>query len=263
MPRLVNARTTVCATCWSTPASICGSASRIVTSAAHVDEERRELAADRTAADHRDPRGHVIELEHVVGREDARRRRTRSRARERAAQEPVAMHTLAPAHLGAVGDARRGGSGRRAGCRCPATIVTLRPFSSVSSPPTSRSTTCCLRTWLAARSTSAAPAVHAELGRAPHGAQHLAVSSSSFAGMQPQLRHVPPTRLLLDDRDVHAGRRAVERGGVSAGTAAEHHEIEFRRIDFFGHGADPFPRRLKSFRSGPSAPRTPRGSPDR
>ena len=33
MPRFVNARTTVCATCWSTPARTCGSASRIVTSA--------------------------------------------------------------------------------------------------------------------------------------------------------------------------------------------------------------------------------------
>src|SRR5207248_11790560 len=38
---------------------------------ADVDEERRELAPDRAAADHRDPAGHFGELEHIVGGEDA------------------------------------------------------------------------------------------------------------------------------------------------------------------------------------------------
>ena len=60
-----------------------------------------------------------------------------------------------------------------------------------------------------------------------------AVCSSSLAGMQPQFRQVPPTPLLLDHGDVQPGRRAVERGGVAAGAATEHDEIEF--VGHCGH----------------------------
>ena len=60
-----------------------------------------------------------------------------------------------------------------------------------------------------------------------------AVCSSSLAGMHPRFKQVPAEALLLDDRDVHSGRRAVERRRVTAGTASQHDQIEI-----FGQRAD-------------------------
>ena len=108
MPRFWNARTTVCATCWSTPVSICGSASRIVTSRARVDEERRELAADRAAADHRDarrePRAAAAPLRTTARAAPSNASPSTARAR---GDEPVAIEHVAPADHAAVGDADR------------------------------------------------------------------------------------------------------------------------------------------------------------
>ena len=88
MPRFVNARCTVCATCWSTPARICGSDFEERDLGAHVDEERRELAADRTAADHgararalRRAVKHMVGRQHLVAVEVETRRRQRTRPR--------------------------------------------------------------------------------------------------------------------------------------------------------------------------------------
>ena len=63
--------------------------------------------------------------------------------------------------------------------------------------------------------------------------------------MQPAVQAGAAEPLLLDDRDAHAGRRAVERGRVAAGTAAEHDEIEFFGRSF-GHDVDLSRRQLRA-----------------
>ena len=117
MPRLVNARTTVWATCWSTPARICGSASRIVTSAptsTRNDANSQPIAPPPTTATRA---GTVVELEHVDRTRARARRRTRSRSTgERARRRTGRDEHVAAAHLGAVGDANGPAVGReRAG----------------------------------------------------------------------------------------------------------------------------------------------------
>ena len=63
--------------------------------AADVGEVRRELAADRAAADDRGARRDLVELEQVVGREDVRRRRTAMPGSSRG-DEPVARISASP-----------------------------------------------------------------------------------------------------------------------------------------------------------------------
>ena len=137
----------------------------------------------------------------------------------------------------------RGARPRPAPCPCPATTVTLRPFSSVSSPRVRRSITCCLRAWLARRSSVGWPASTPNSLAAPTTRSTSAVCSSSFAGMHPTWRQVPPDLRLLDHRDVETGRRAVQRGGVATGAATKHDDIEvfrhsrsFSRPSFFPIG---------------------------
>ena len=84
MPRLVNARTTVCATCWSTPREHLRERFEDRDLGTDVDEERCELAADRAAADDRDARRDRVDLQHVVGREHAPAVELESVDRERA-----------------------------------------------------------------------------------------------------------------------------------------------------------------------------------
>ena len=68
--------------------------------------------------------------------------------------------------------------------------------------------------------------VHAELGRAPHRAQHLGGLQQLLGRDAAAVQAGAAEPLLLDDRDAHARRRAVERGRVAARTTAEHDEIE-------------------------------------
>ena len=76
----------------------------------------------------------------------------------------------------------------------PGTIVTLRPFSKVSRPPTRRSTTACLRTCVSANSIVGA-AAWTPNSAAPFTVRKTsAVWSNSLAGMHPQFKHTPPSR---------------------------------------------------------------------
>ena len=83
---------------------------------ADVDEERRELAADRAAADRPHARRDRLQLEHVVGRRGRARRRTRGPG-SHARDEPVARISDVARELGAVGDADAVARRRRPRCR--------------------------------------------------------------------------------------------------------------------------------------------------
>jgi hypothetical protein len=77
----------------------------------------------------------------------------------------------------------------------PGTTVTLRPFSSVSSPLVSRLMTWCLRSWQVDSCIDGSPATVIPNSPAPRIVRSTsAVWSSSLAGMQPRCRHVPPRR---------------------------------------------------------------------
>ena len=172
IPRLVNARATVCATCWSTPVRICGQHLEQRHLGAHVDEERCELAADRAAADHRDARRHLVDLEHIIGREDAvaverepvdrqRPRRRTGRDRSRCDRGPRCRRRP------------RSSARRAASVPVPGTTVTLRSLEQRFEPgrePVDDAVLAGLRRRELERR---GRDLDAELGRATHGAQHL------------------------------------------------------------------------------------------
>ena len=94
-----------------------------------------------------------------------------------------------------------------------------------------------------------------------------AVSRNALAGMQPRLRHVPPSASFSTMRHLEPGRRGVQRGGVPAGPATDHHEIELlgRRDHLFRSRTSTLglrsvtvaPRRARrAFRRSPSSQRT-------
>ena len=49
---------------------------------------------------------------------------------------------------------------------------------------------------------------------------------SAFDGMHPTFRHVPPSRVLLDQDDVAAELGGAGRGGVAAGPTADHEHVD-------------------------------------
>ncbi|GMU77940.1 MAG: hypothetical protein AMXMBFR46_07380 [Acidimicrobiia bacterium] len=67
---------------------------------------------------------------------------------------------------------------------------------------------------------------HAELGCAPHRAQHLGGLEEVLRGDAALVQARPADALLLDDGDLQPGRPPVQRGGVAARTATQHHQVE-------------------------------------
>ncbi len=117
----------------------------------------------------------------------------------------------------------------------PATTVTLRPLSSDSRPDVSRSTTACLRVCEVASSSAGSEVSTPNSAAPPHGPQHLGGLEQLLGRDAAPVQAGAADPLLLDDGDVHAGARAVERGRVPARTATEDDEIEV-----VGHGRAPF-----------------------
>ena len=196
---------------------------------ADVDEERRELASDRAAAHDRDAAGHPAHLQHVVGRQHALAVELEAGNRELPGRGAGRDQHVPAADLGAAG--RHGPCARRRASEpVPGTIVTLRPLSSISRPPTRRSTTACLRTWVSDELDRRRRRVHPELGRAADRPQHLGRLEELLGRDAPAVQAGAAEAALLDDRDAQAGRRAVERGRVAARAAAEHDEVEVGRI---------------------------------
>ena len=133
MPRFANARATVCATCWSTPARICGSTSRSVTSAPTSTRNDANSQPIAPPPIDRDARRHLVELEHVVRGEHARPRRTRSpRSAGAAATNRSRSTTLRP--RSSVPSETRIVRPSGASVPVPGTTVTLRPLSSDLEP---------------------------------------------------------------------------------------------------------------------------------
>ena len=71
--------------------------------------------------------------------------------------------------------------------------MTLRRLSSVARPPTSWSTTFCLRAWVTEKSMVGSAVFTPKVAASSTARRTAAVSSSSLAGMQPTLRQVPPS----------------------------------------------------------------------
>ena len=204
-----------------------GSASSSVTSAPDVGEERRELAADRAGADDRDAPGHLLELEHVIGREDALpvELEPGKRARRRAGREDQRV----AAHLGAVGETHRGiGAGDdRAGA---GDDVDLAPLEQRLEPARQPVDDLLLAGLARAEVERRRARVDAELLGAAHRAEHLGGLEQLLGRDAAAVQAGAADALLLDERDAQAGRRAVERGRVPAGSATEDDDI-----DVFGH----------------------------
>ena len=106
-----------------------------------------------------------------------------------------------------------------------------------STPPVSPLTILSLRAWTCAMSMpiAASPSVR------PHSFQSCATfsawacSRSAFVGMQPQLRHVPPSDgRALDHRGLQPELRRTDGGDVAARARADDHDVVFvRHYPFF------------------------------
>ena len=176
---------------------------------AGVDEERRELATDRAAADHRDARRDRRRAASTSS-DDSTRSPSNAKPSTASARgdEPVAISTLRPRIIGAVGDADRPAVGlEHAGAGDDRDLAALQQRLEPGREPVDDASAC-------GSATSRARSAGAEVSTpnsaaAAHRAQHL-------GGLQQLLgRDAAPVQaraadpLLLDDGDVHA--RAARR----------------------------------------------------
>ena len=193
MPRRVNERTTTSATSGSQPGRIFGSASSRVTCDAEVGHHRRELAADRAAADDRDRLRQSRRVEHLVGGEHERPSGSKPgmvRGTEPDGEDDVRRQS------GVDGSRRRGHLDDRVGEQ-PADAgddrhlaLLIRP----ARPSVELVDDSALRSRLTANSTRRLAGLDAELlGAGDACGRRDAVSRNSLAGMQPRCRQVPPT----------------------------------------------------------------------
>ena len=173
--------------------------------AADVGEVRRELAADRAAADDRGARrapGPARARGRTTG---SARRRSRSPGVD-AASEPVARISASPVSS-VPSETRTWCAAASTIVPVPGTTVTLRPLSSDSRPLVSRSTTCCLRAWLVGEVERRLAGVDAELLGAADGAQHLGGLQQLLGRDAAPVQAGPADPRLLDHRDVAARPR--------------------------------------------------------
>ena len=161
------------------------------------------------------------------------------RARGRAGRDDH----VAAAHLGAVGDAHRAAVGvEHARTGDDRDLAALEQGLEPADEPVDDRLLAHLRL---AELDRRGRRVHAELGRVLDGAEDLGGLQELLGRDAAAVQAGASEPVLLDDGDAHAGRRAVERGGVTAGPAAEHDEIEFFGGSF-GHDVDLSRRQLRA-----------------
>ena len=230
MPRFVNARTTVCATCWSTPVSICGSASRIVTSAptsTRNDANSQPIAPPPMTATRA---GTSVELR-ARGRTTARASPSNVEAvdGERAATSRSRSSTLRP-RISVPSETRIDAAVGRRALPVPGDDRDLAALQQRLEPLGEPVDDALLAGLRGRRARAWAPRSATPNSAAPRTVRSTsAVCSSSLAGMQPRCRQVPPTRCSSTIAMFMPAARAVERGGVAARSATEDDEVEVVR----------------------------------
>ena len=194
-PRFLSERATILPTSASVGARMRGSASITVTSlpmSTRVDANSTPITPPPMM-----PTRGGTSVSSSTWSDDRTRTPSKSRPGSARGDDPVVMTRLSPST--SVPSARRT---RWAPASTPASTtsprlsntVTSRPCSSVSSPLVRRSTIACLRTWLRPRSSVGSPASTPNSAAPRTVRSTSAVWSSSFAGMHPRWRQVPPTR---------------------------------------------------------------------
>ena len=171
------------------------------------------------AVDDGNPRGNVVHGEHVVGGQHLRAVELEPGNGKRRGAEPVAIRTLRPRIWVPSETCTVRPSG--ASVPVPGIVVTLRPLSNDSSPDVRRSITAACAS--ATREVHArCRGLHAELGRAAHGAQHLGrlqqllgrdaaavqARTADAAAPRPSRCSCRPTRRRARPRSRRARRRA-------------------------------------------------------
>ena len=129
----------------------------------------------------------------------------------------------------------------------PSKIVIFFDFMKPVRPLTRPSTTFCLRAWAEAKSTVGCAGLDAELGGVGDVAVHRRRLEERLGRDAATVEAGAAHLVLLDDGDVEAGGRGVERGAVSAGAAADHHEIEVGPVSWASDMSAP----VVEARSGP------------
>ena len=146
------------------------------------------------------------------------------RAATRAATNPVAIKTLRAAQLGAVGDAHGATVGReRARAGDDRDLAALQQRLEAARQPVDHLLLADLGDRHVERGRRR---LHAELGRVADGAVDLGGLQQLLGRDAAAVQAGAADPALLDHGDVQAGRCAVERGGVSAGPATQHDEVE-------------------------------------
>ena len=231
MPRFVNARTTVLRDLLVDAGQDLRQRFEDRDLGADVDEERRELAADRAAADRPRRARDTVELEHVIGRQHALAVELEARTGERARRRPVASDDVACRAPRCRRTRDRAAVGReRAGAGDDRDLAALQQRLEAASAGRSTS---CLRAWVSRGRASAPRLCTPNSAALLHRAQHLGglqqLLGRDAAAVQARAADPP----LLDHRDVQAGGRAVERGRVAAGAAPR-----TTRSNSLGHASD-------------------------
>ena len=217
IPRFLKDRPTTAATSVSQPVRIAGSASSTVTATPMSDEHRRELTADRPAADHRGALRQRREVEELVGGDDDAA--VDLEAGQGARHRPRGEHHEAPgqARAPASGPSTTRTTPSASRRPVPLATVTPRPLSSPDRPLKSRSTTSFLRDWLTEKSTTGSPTARPNSPACGDRAAHVGRLEELLRRDAAAVQAGPADLVALDQRDAQAGRRAVEGGGVAPG----------------------------------------------
>ncbi len=121
-------------------------------------------------------------------------------------------------------------------CASPVTTVTLRCLASPVSPPVNRLTTPSLNARSLSRSNDGLPQLTPCAPMCSASSITLATCSSALDGMQPTLRHTPPSVLYRSTSTTCLPEiGGAEGGGVAAGSGAEHQHVAFQ-IGLFRRG---------------------------
>ena len=108
----------------------------------------------------------------------------------------------------------------------PRTTSTLRALAMPARPPVSLPTTLSFQPRSLSRSTCGAPNAMPCSASVFVSSITAATCSSAFDGMQPTLRHTPPSvGVALDQHRLHAEVGGAERGAVAARAGAEHEHL--------------------------------------
>jgi hypothetical protein len=191
---------------------------------AQVGEGGRELAPDRSTTDHGHPLGHVIEIEHLVARQDGP---TTLEVGDQAWHRPGRQHDVAAGDGGRAAVVHRDGD-RHAGTERSDAVehLDLAAFAHRGDAADEPGDDLLLAGLGDGEVDRRCARPDAEVGAVLDVALDGGRLEERLGRDAPTVEAGTSEGVLLDEGDLQAGRRRVERRGVPAGAASDDDEIE-------------------------------------